>query len=82
MKIKAVSQRTVTFNIERKPEKSWYLLRNLSFRLFDRKTFQGLFQDFSKISAKFQGFPGLCRTDGNHDVILVPRPFILKYSFN
>ena len=59
MKIKAVSQWTAIFNIERKPEKCRCLLRNLPFRLFGYKKIPGLCQDFFKISAKFQGFPGL-----------------------
>ena len=59
MKIKAVSQRTARFNIQRKPEKCWCLLRNLSFGLSDHKKIPGHFQDFSKILAKFQDFPKL-----------------------
>ena len=72
MKIKAVSQRTARFNIQRNPEKCWYLLRNLSFKLFDHKKIPELFQEFSKISSKFQDsfqipgpsqdFPGLVGT--------------------
>ena len=61
MKIKAVSQWTARFNIQRKPEKCCCLVRNLSFSLFDHKEIPGPFQDFSKISAKFQDFPGLSR---------------------
>ena len=52
MKIKAVSQSTARFNIQRKPKKCWCLLRNISFGLFD----QIKFQDFSKISVKSQNF--------------------------
>ena len=59
MKITAVSQWTATFNTQRKLEKCWCLLRNLSSGLFDHKKIPGLFKDFSKISAKFQDFPGL-----------------------
>ena len=61
MKITAVSQWTATFDIQRKPEKCWCLLR-LTISLLDcltAKEIAGLFQDFSKISAKFQDFPGL-----------------------
>ena len=68
MKIKAVSQWTARFNIQRKPEKCWCLLRDLSFGLFDHKKISGLFQNFSKISAKFHDFPGLFRTGGNHEL--------------
>ena len=56
------SQWTARFNIQRKPEKCWRLLRNLSFRLFDHKKIPGIFQDFPKISAEFQDFPGLSKT--------------------
>ena len=75
MKITAVSQWTATFDIQRKPEKCWCLLRltyYLSSGLFDRKrncrTVPGLFQNFSKIPGlsrtlfKFQDFPGLVGT--------------------
>ena len=68
MKIKAVSQWTARFNIQRKPEKYWCLLRNLSFGLIGHKKIPGLFQSFSKIPGlsktlfKFQGFPGLAGT--------------------
>ena len=62
MKIIAVSQWTARFNMQRKPEKCWFLLRNLSFGLFDHKKIPGLFQDLSKISAKFQDFSGLVGT--------------------
>ena len=63
MKITAVSQWTARFNIQRKTEKCWCLLRNLSFELFDHKKIPGLFQNFSKI-------PGHSRTGGrgNHDI--------------
>ena len=73
MKIKAVSQWTARFNIQRKPEKCWCLLRNLSFGLFSHKKIPGLFQNVSKIPGlsktlfKFQGFPGLSRTGGHHE---------------
>ena len=72
MKIKAVSQQTARFNIQRNPKKCWYLLRNLSFKLFDHKKIPELCQEFSKISSKFQDsfqipgpsqdFPGLVGT--------------------
>ena len=55
IKITADSQWTARFNIQKTTEKRWCLLRNLSFGLFDHKKFQ----EFSKISAKFQYFPGL-----------------------
>ena len=64
IKIKLVNQWTARFNMERKPEKCWCLLRNFCFRLFYHKKNPGLFQDFSKI-ATFQDFfqiPGLSRT--------------------
>ena len=62
MKIIAVSQWTARFNMQRKPEKCWFLLRNLSFGLFDHKKIPGLFQDFPKFQQNyrtFQDFPGL-----------------------
>ena len=59
MKITAVSQWTARFNIQRKPKKCCCFLINPSFELFDHKKNPGLFQDFFKISAKFQDFPGL-----------------------
>ena len=55
----------------KEPEKFWYLLRNLSFTLFDHKEIPGLFQDFSKISEKFQDFPELSRTDGNYVIVII-----------
>ena len=64
----AVSQRTFRFNIQRKPEKCWCLLKNLPFGLFDHKKIPRLFQNFSKIQGlsrilfKFQDFPGLVGT--------------------
>ena len=67
MKFIAVSQRTFRCNIQRKPEKCWCLLKNLSFGLFDHKKIP-LFQNFSKIQGlskilfKFQDFPGLVGT--------------------
>ena len=62
MKITAVSQWTARFNIQRKPEKCWCLLRNLSFGLFDHKKIPVLFRDFSKISVNFRTFQGSFRT--------------------
>ena len=68
MKIKAVSQWTARFNIQKNPKKCWCLLRNLSFRLFDHKKIPGLFQNFTKIPGlsrtpfKFQDFSGLVKT--------------------
>ena len=72
MKITAVSQWIATFNMQRKSEKCWCLLRNLSSGLFNLKknsrNVPGLFQNFSKISGLssiFQDFfqiPGLSRT--------------------
>ena len=68
MKITAVSQWTARFNIQRKHEKCWYLLRNLSVGLFDHKKISGLFQNFSKISGLSTTFqdsfqiPGLSKT--------------------
>ena len=46
-------------NPESSAQKCWCLLRYLSFELFDHKKIPGLFQDFSKLSAKFEDFPGL-----------------------
>ena len=59
MKITAVSQLTATFNIQRKSEKCWCLLRISLLDCLTTKKIPGLFQDFSKISAKSQDFAGL-----------------------
>ena len=70
MKITAVSQLTAIFNIQRKSEKCWCLLR---ISRLTTKKIPGLFQDFPKISVKSQDFPGLfsipglSRTGGNHE---------------
>ena len=60
MKIKAVSQWTARFNLQRKPEKCWCLLRDLSFGLFDHKKIPGLSRTLQ--------IPGISRTGGNHDI--------------
>ena len=78
IKITAVSQWTATFNIQRKPDKCWCLLRNLSFGLFDHKEIPGPFQDFSRISAKFQDFPGLVGTMNGYQITEVIKPPLLR----